>query len=194
MQISRHFQSLVRAHDDLPAFHAGYVVLVVLAAFLFNLGFFAALVALSIALDLQQRRASSRFRFARGARLSAREHLPDIGLLLAGLVAAVYLGSIADAASIAGALRTGLELTALLSVAAPKLLLLRRFLRRWMPFHRRFEEPRAALPRRLRATERAILFACVLGAALLTGARVMLPIDTATLVRLYAEQLVPWRI
>lgn len=194
MRLSRGLLTFARAHDDLPAFHAGYIVLVILAAFLFNLGVFAGLIAVHVALDLLKERESHGFRWGRALRAAGRENLLDVAFLLVGLAAAIYLQRLAGIVAIDGLLRAETELLRLLSVTLPKVGILRRFLRRTAAFHRHFQELRVQANRNMRAFERLLLLLCAASLILLLASPWLLHADGATVLRMFAEQLAPWRI
>ena len=78
-------------HDDLPAFHAAYLVLTFLAAAVLNMGFFAFLIVVHMALDCVKYREIHRFSWPKAIEGMLRESLIDLTLLFFGLVVAVYL-------------------------------------------------------------------------------------------------------
>lgn len=78
-------------HDDLPAFHAGYLILTVLTAAMLNLGVFAVLVVGHMTLDVLKYGGRFRYGCFLTAYATLRESILDIALVLLGLTFAVYL-------------------------------------------------------------------------------------------------------
>ena len=104
----RHF---AHVHDDLPAFHAGYLVLTILVASLLNLGVFGLLIIAHMALDYVKYREHHGFSWRRTMEGMVRESLVDIALLGVGVVFAVYFHH-----------TVALALSVLLVVATPALM------------------------------------------------------------------------
>lgn len=84
-------KQFARQHDDLPAFHAGFLVLTFLAAAMFNLGVFALMILAHMSLDAVKYRDVHHLKGHKVAEGVIRESLVDITLLLIGLAFAVYL-------------------------------------------------------------------------------------------------------
>ena len=78
-------------HDSLPAFHAGYLAVTVLIAALLNVGAFALLIVAHAALDLVKYHDIHRRSWHRTLLSTLRENLLDIFLLSGALFLAVYL-------------------------------------------------------------------------------------------------------
>ncbi|MBI3619042.1 hypothetical protein HY213_03355 [Candidatus Peregrinibacteria bacterium] len=78
-------------HDVTPAFHAAYFVLTILVAALLNLGWFALLIVLHMALDTVKYRDMHRLSWPKTAHAVLRESLLDCTLLILALDVEVYL-------------------------------------------------------------------------------------------------------
>ena len=89
-------------HDEFPAFHAGYLALTIIAAAMLNLGFFAVLVLIHMALDVYKYKVVHKSSWLEVAEGVFRESLLDITLLLLGLVFAVYLYNVTLGAEVLG--------------------------------------------------------------------------------------------
>lgn len=131
-------RSFAAKHDDLPAFHAGYIVLTFLVAALFRLGMFGLLIAIHMALDFVKYREFKRWKLGAAIRASFREALPDLALFSIGLAFAVYFHhSLPIIATVSGILRALLSLVGAIGTLTPKYEILHRFLRtvRDLPAH-----------------------------------------------------------
>jgi len=116
--VSHAFRQFVQHHDNLPAFHAGYLLLTFIAASMLSVGFFALLIVLHMAMDIAKYRARSH-----GARAAFEESLPDLALLSVALTAGLYLHeSLAIVAGLSGLLRAELLIMRGLAVVLPKFL------------------------------------------------------------------------
>lgn len=91
MHIAQRFRSFAIAHDDVPAFHAAYLVLTLLAAALLNVGAFVLLIVAHAGLDLVKYREVHGRAWPRTLASTLRESLLDLFLLSGALVLAVYL-------------------------------------------------------------------------------------------------------
>ena len=75
------FGTFARGHDDIPAFHAGYLLLTFLAAALFNLGICAIFVCGHMSLDLYKYRDVHHYTWMQTVRATMLESLVDLMLL-----------------------------------------------------------------------------------------------------------------
>lgn len=91
MQSLNTLKSFAFTHDEMPAFHAAYFVLTAIVALTFNLGTFAMLIAIHIALDLVKYRHRHSFSWIGTWKGALRESLLDLTLVCLGLAFAVYL-------------------------------------------------------------------------------------------------------
>ncbi len=133
-------RSFAHAHDDLPAFHAAYIALALLAAALFNLGAFALLVLGHMALDVFKYREVHGFSWRLTAVGVLRESLVDITLLAIGFVSAVYLHHSVGIASVSGLLRAELTVLRMIGTLLPKAKILHDILKVIAHLHQYLEQ------------------------------------------------------
>jgi hypothetical protein len=114
-------RTFVHEHDDLPAFHAAYLLLTLLAAALLSAGVFAALMLAHMMFDLFKYRQKEKLSWAATVRATLRESLPDITLLALCLTFAVYLHhSIQLIAGLSGLLHSEVSVMRALGIWLPK--------------------------------------------------------------------------
>ena len=126
---SVHFRQFAHYHDDIPAFHAVYLVLTLAAAAFFNLGTFALLIAIHMVLDVVKYREHLGYSWELTFEGTVRESLVDVTLLLVGLVFAVYLHHSVAFVGLSGALRAELTLIRLFGTLLPKMKIVHNFLK-----------------------------------------------------------------
>jgi hypothetical protein len=187
----RHF---AHEHDDLPAFHAGYLVLTVIIAGLFNLGVFVLIIVAHMALDLVKYREVHGFSWTRTVEGTLRESLLDFFLLASALALSVYLHHAAGIIAVSGIVRADLSIARLTGVFLPKFEILHRFL----PILLRTGEHLRTIPfrigQRLTAGEKMEVFLFVASFTLLLLAPLILRLSAADLGTLLARELIPWRM
>lgn len=190
-----HFRPFGFRYEDLPAFHAAYFTLALIFAGIFNLGFFAMLIAFHLILDfikyrfyLHKRRASALFTVF-------RESMADLSLFFLALSSVVYLHPTLPI--IAGL--TGLRLTHVivmrgLAVLLPKLTILHHTLRIAFNMRAYLHTPYER-PRRFWTLAECIyistLFLSLFFLAIAPG---VLGLTLQEFKEMLLEQLTPWRI
>lgn len=158
-------------HDELPAFHAAYLVITVLSAALFSLGAFGALIVAHMALDYVKYRDKHHFSIRRTIEGMIRESLFDIALLLIALTFTVYFHHTMAVASVSGLLRSELTLVRALGTVVPKFLILNDSLKVWVHVRDYLEHPHPRIGKAWTLTERlAIMTVCTAVAALILAA------------------------
>jgi hypothetical protein len=108
-------------HDDVPAFHAAYLVATFLVAAVFSLGYFALLIALHMALDYVKYREVFHFNLRMTFRGMFLESVVDIALLLLALTFAVYLSNDLALVALGGLIRSELTIIRMLGTVLPKI-------------------------------------------------------------------------
>ncbi len=187
----RHF---AHEHDDLPAFHAGYLVLTVVVAAVLNLGAFAMLIAAHIALDMVKYREVHHLGWGRTIEGSLRESLIDVFLLTMALTFSVYLHHTIGLVAMSGVIRADLSLARLLGVFLPKFEILHRFLEMLLHIGEHMRTLHARLGKALASGERLVLFLLVATLILLFAAPVILGIPTSVFAETVSHELIPWRL
>lgn len=114
------FRRFAHEHDDVPAFHAVYLVVTFLAAAMLSLGFFAILIALHMCLDYVKYRDLFRFDVVTTFKSMILESIVDIALLMLALTFSVYLSDLFLLAAVSGLLRSGLTVAKAIGTILPK--------------------------------------------------------------------------
>ena len=108
-------------HDDVPAFHAAYLVGTFLAAAIFNLGFFLILIVGHMCLDFIKYRDFHRYGFSETIWAMFIESLTDIMLFFVALTFSVYLSNTFALAALAGITRSEFTIAEALGLLVPKM-------------------------------------------------------------------------
>lgn len=175
-------------HDDVPAFHAGYLVLTFMIAALLNLGVFVILIALHIAFDIVKYRSAHGCSWSETIYRALRESIVDIALLFVALVAVVYLHEGTGIIVLGGFLRAEATIARALFTVLPKFSIIGHTLPSISaPFAHEPTEPLAWT-----SMERiSLMTICIALVMLLTASS--LTADTDGLQRVLIDQLLPWR-
>ncbi|MEN9561287.1 MAG: hypothetical protein RIQ56_560 [Candidatus Parcubacteria bacterium] len=120
MHLSAKLRSFAHAHDDLPAFHAGYLVLTFLFAAFLNIGAFGVLVLLHMSLDIVKYHDLHGLSWTQTLRGTLRESLLDVALLLVALVFAIYLHHATVIVAVSGLVRAEATILLALGTIIPK--------------------------------------------------------------------------
>ncbi len=124
--LAHSFRSFAHEHDDVPAFHAAYLVSTFLAAAMLHLGFFAILIALHMCLDYVKYRDYFRLSITQTFRAMLLESVVDIALFFTALTFEVYLSETFALEATSGLLRSGLTLLRAVGTIIPKIHILER--------------------------------------------------------------------
>jgi hypothetical protein len=171
----------VRAHDDMPAFHAAYFVLSLLAAALLNLGAFAVLIAVHMALDAAKHAGKdNRLVFV------LRDSLVDIALFLTGLVFALYLHPAGGLVALSGLLRAESSIVRAIGMLVPRFALLRHA-------GREIAVQNPYLPSVWSGREK-IALAAIAACVVLVALAPALGLHGAAFTHILREQLTPWNL
>lgn len=187
----RHF---AREHDELPAFHAGYLVLTVIAAAMLNLGTFALLIVAHIALDIVKYRDVHHMSWRHTWEGTIRESLLDLLLFFTALTLSVYLHHSAGIIAMSGVVRADLTVARFIGVFLPKFEILHRFLSILLNIGEHMRSLHEQLGKALVAGERLIIFLLVATLVLLCTAPAVLGISASAFYATLASELIPWRI
>lgn len=179
-------------HDDLPAFRAGYLVLTILVAAMFNLGTFGMLILAHASLDIVKYREHHGFNWRRTFEGVWRENLFDAALLSVGYFFAVYFHHTVGIAGVSGLVRADITIIRGIGTLIPKVEIFHDFLhvlgRLWEYF--RFPHARLGLP--LLTGERLLVFLLAASCILLVIAPSVLGIPNDTYFAVLAEETIPW--
>ena len=186
-------RTFAHRHDELPAFHAAYLVLTILVAALFNLGTFGLLILAHMVLDTVKYREVHRMRWPVTIHATIRENLFDHTLFVLGFLIAVYLHhSLPGIAGISGILRSEITIARSMGTLLPKIEILQRFIH--VIFHLRHHLTHIETPigERFTPTERFSIILIGCSALLLILAPVILHIDGAQFLLIAQEEIIPW--
>lgn len=190
---SRSIRSFAYRHDDLPAFHAAYLVLTFLAAALFNLGFFAVLIALHMALDVSKYRDVHGCSWKKTIEGVVRESIVDVSLLLMGLTVAIYLHpTLPLFIGVQGLMLAEITLLRAVGVITPKLKILYDFLKIVVHFDLYLRHVHVRIGKGASVIEYVAVLSMLVCTGLLFIAPFVLLIDPAQFLSILVDELVPW--
>ncbi len=157
-------------HDQVPAFHAAFLVATILSAAVFNLGFFACAIAAHMSLDFVKYRDFHHMSLSKTCRAIARESIGDIALFLTALTFAVYLNHTFMLSAMSGMLRSELTLLRAVGTIIPKIRIMENILAIALNIHTYMHTPNPMLNRKLSRIEKCSVVTIVVCSALLIGA------------------------
>ena len=188
----RHF---AHTHDDLPAFHAAYLVLTFLIAAMFNMGAFGLLIIAHISLDIVKYREVHRYSWRMVMEGVLRESLFDLVLFFLGFTFAVYLHhSLSGIATLSGYARAEVTLVRAFATFIPKLDILHHFLTIISHVRHYLYAVHSHIGCPWSAMEYLCFFSIVLSVILLFSAPALLHLNIETIERIVLEELIPWHI
>lgn len=187
----RHF---AHEHDELPAFHAGYLVLSVLAAAMLNLGAFAVLIAAHVSLDIVKYREVHHLSWRGTVEGTFRESLLDMVLFVVALTFSVYLHHTIGMIAMSGVVRADLTLARVAGVFLPKFEILERFLSVFLHLGRHLRTVHERLGEAFAPGEQLFLFLLIASLILLIAAPAILGITTASFLATLGREMIPWQI
>lgn len=179
-------------HDDIPAFHAVYVVLAFLCAALFNLGVFALIVIAHMALDTVKYRERHAFTWKETVEGVVRESLIDITLLMVGLVFAVYLHHSVGVASISGLMRAEISLIRTVALFVPKIKILHHFLKIIAHLHHYLEQVHPRHRKGWSGLDHLCFYFCGISMLLLVFAAPLMNVKASIIKMILLQELMPF--
>lgn len=188
----QHLRLFAHTHDELPAFHAGYLVLTFLVAAMFNMGAFAMLVVAHMALDVVKYRDVHGYPWRRVLEGTVRESLVDVTLLFIGLVFAVYLHhSLAGIALFSGYLRTEITIVRALGTIIPKLEILHHVLKIASHIQHYLDSIHPRMEKEWSRLEKVCLVSFAISLLLLVLAPSILGLDAIQLEQIIRDEMIP---
>ena len=187
-------RAFTHRHDEMPAFHAGYMVLVFLTAALFNLGTFGLLVAAHMSLDIVKYRDLHGFSWKLTARGTTRESLIDMMLLFIGLVFAVYLHHGAGIIALSGLLRAEGTIIRALVTLIPKLEVFQHVLHIFLTTREHLMVIEPATTPGWSRLDYFCFGVIALSGVLLVFAIPLLNLEPSLFQNILTEELIPWRL
>lgn len=187
--------SIVRVHDDLPAFNAAYWLLTLLAAMLFNAGAFALLIAGHIVLDVYKYRDIHGKKWGKVIEGVLRESLLDVSVVSLGIAFSVYCHtSLPIVAGLRGMLRTEIVIFNAVIQVATKTYVLRNVLAILADVHAYVEKAHSRMGKRLSLVDTVAVAGLVGSVALTLAAPWVLHLDAAQIAHMAEDILVPWNL
>lgn len=189
--LALNLRSFAHEHDDIPAFHAAYLVATFLAAAVLNLGFFAVLIAGHMALDYVKYREVHQYGIRVTIKAMILESITDIALFLVALTFGVYLSHTYVLAAFSGLIRSELTLLRALGTLLPKVAILEHMIVIALDVHAYMHNVEPALRGKFTAVQTWSLRFSVLSILLLAGSIALFWGDEETLMKILVQELVP---
>lgn len=178
----------VHTHDDIPAFHATFLVSTFLAAALFHAGFFALLIVLHMCLDYVKYRDYHGFTLGVTFKAIILESIHDIGLLLLSLTFAVYLHHTFFLVAVSGLLRSEMTVIRALGIVLPRIRIVEHMLAILLDLNSYFIAPCPGLERSLTRMEKYSLYTTVICGSLLAFSFLLYQGHPHDLLAIYATE------
>lgn len=194
MSLTATFRSFAHEHDDLPAFHAGYLVLTFLFAAIFNLGAFLALIIAHMSLDVVKYHDLHGLSWSKTMRGTVRESLLDIALLLLGLFFAIYLHHATVIVALSGLVRAETTILLMLGTLLPKVEILHHiaWILSTVVTHLGYIKP--AQQEEWTVSELFHITIAVGALTMIVLAPLLLQMDAGSFAAILEKQLIPWRL
>lgn len=185
---------LAHQHDDIPAFHAGYLVLSILFAALFNIGAFALLVLAHMTLDVIKYRDVHDMKGWKVAEAVLRESIADLMLLTVGLASVFYLHTTFGVMAFNVFFRAEETIIRALTVFLPKLEVFHHIIPVFCHVHLHLASVERSFYGKWLTWEVCCGVAAFISFVFILFVPFLLGISQETFVHLLEEELVPWRI
>lgn len=181
-------------HDDMPAFHAGYLVLALLAAGLFNLGVFGLIVFAHMVLDFVKYRDHHGYGWKMTLEGVIRESLVDITLIGIGLVFSVYLHHTVGVASVSGLMRAELTVVRAVALLVPKVKILHHFLKIMAHLHLYLDHIHPRMRTGWSALDHLCFYFLGISAFLILFAAPLMHVSWDVIGDILKHELIPWHL
>lgn len=178
-------------HDEIPAFHAAFLVGTILCAALFNLGFYLLLILAHITLDIVKYREVHGMSVKMTLKAAALESIGDIALFLLALTFAVYLNHTYMLSAMSGMMRSELTVLKTFGTILPKVRILENMCAIALNFHGYLHTPHPALKRTFTHLERWSVRTIIVCTALLIAAVFLFQANHWDLLSILAHELIP---
>lgn len=189
-----HFRWFVHEHDDIPAFHAGYMVLALLSAGLFNLGAFGLIIVAHMSMDVVKYREYHGYSWKSTWEGVMRESLADVTLLVVGLVFAVYLHHSVGVATVSGLMRAELGIIRTIAMFVPKIKILHHFLKVVAHLRHYMDSIHPRMDEGLSGLDHLCFYFIGMSLFLLLFAAPIMDIEWSLVQMILLEELIPWRL
>lgn len=189
--LTHSIRGFAHEHDDMPAFHAVFLVGTILCAAVFNLGFYALLILAHVALDIFKYHDVHRLNLRMTLKAAALESIGDIALFLTALTFAIYLNHTYMLSALSGMLRSELTLLRALGTMLPKIRILENMCAIALNFHGYLHTPHPSLNRSLSRLERYSVRTIIVCTLLLALAVVLFQTNQWDLGSVLKHELIP---
>ncbi len=189
--ITASLKGFVHEHDEIPAFHAAFLVVTILSAAVFNLGFFALAILFHMGLDFVKYRDLHHMTFRMTLKAIMLESISDIALFLLALTFAVYLNHTYMLSAVSGIVRSELTLIRGLGTLLPKVRIMDNILAIALNLHKYMHMPHPSLKCQMSRMEMWSLWMIVVCTALLVSAIFLFQSYEWDLLRVLLHELTP---
>ncbi|OGJ63141.1 hypothetical protein A3A67_01720 [Candidatus Peribacteria bacterium RIFCSPLOWO2_01_FULL_51_18] len=176
-------------HDEIPAFHAAYLVATFLVAALLNLGFFLILILAHMFLDIVKYRDYHRYSWSETARGVMAENIVDIALFMLALTFTVYLDHSFALVALSGLIRSELTLIKAVGTLVPKIEILEHAVRTMVHAHAYLHEPHQDLKKPLLRIHFWSIVIILLSVIMLAGAVILYNAHEIDLINVVKNEL-----
>ncbi|MBM3230738.1 hypothetical protein FJZ28_00240 [Candidatus Peregrinibacteria bacterium] len=187
-------RNFAHQHDDIPAFHAGYLLLTILSAAMLNLGAFVLLIAAHMSLDFVKYRERNGLPWSQTFEGMLRESLVDLTLLFTGVALSVYLHHHVAVAALSGMFLEQVKLVRALALFVPKFEILRHFVVAVLSLRSYLSELHPGMHTGWSGPERLCMALCVLSIVLVAFASPLMSAPGDVVTAILADELIPWRL
>ena len=192
--LHHHIRGFAHQHDEIPAFHAAYLILTLITAALLNLGAFAVLIALHMGLDIVKYRDRHALSWRDTMEGVLRESLIDVTLLLVGLTFSLYLHHTTALVGVSGLMRTARVIVRMFGPLIPKFKILHNMLKIMSHFHHYMQTLHPGLHRRWHTIDKFCFFFSLVCLFLILMSPSILNVSTEVVRLVLLDELIPWRI
>lgn len=183
------FRLFAHEHDEIPAFHAAYLVGTFLVAALLNLGFFLLLIGVHMLLDAVKYRDFHGYGWRATVRAVFMENLVDIALFMTALTFVIYLNHSFALAALSGLIRSELTLVKAFGTLVPKMEILEHMIRTFVHLHNYMYEPHCDLGKPLLRIHRFSAITILISGILIAVAVVLYSSHEIDLANVVANEL-----
>lgn len=185
------FKGFAHEHDEIPAFHAAFLVGTILCAAVFNLGFYLLIILAHIALDFVKYREVHKMSWRKTLKAAALESIGDVALFLTALTFAVYLNHTYMLSALSGLMRANLTVLKAFGTLLPKIRILENICSIALNLHGYLHTTHPALDRTFTRLEKWSLRTIVASSILLLVAVVLFQVNHWDLLVILEQELIP---
>jgi hypothetical protein len=185
------FRGFAHEHDEIPAFHAAFLVSTILSAAVFNLGFFGLVILGHMTLDFVKYRDVHGLSVRMTLKAMLLESIGDIALFLLALTFAVYLNHTYLLSALSGMVRSELTILRAAGTLIPKVRIMENILAIALNWHSYMHTTHPALERPLSRLEKWSIRTIIVCTSMLVLAVILFHANEWDLIRVLEHELVP---